>query len=109
GRRGRGAHLSQAAGAPDLARRRRDGVRRCALALRPPPAGGRAEARQGQEQGQDRVAACRVGAKEPMRIATFIRVLVAAAALAAATPGFAVRPDEILPDPKLEARARALS
>src|ERR1700759_3104427 len=44
-----------------------------------------------------------------MRIATIVRLLVAAAMLAAATPGFAVRPDEILPDPQLEARARALS
>src|ERR1700759_484758 len=44
-----------------------------------------------------------------MRIATIVRLLVAAAMLAAATPGFAVRPDEILPDPRLEARARALS
>jgi cytochrome c-type biogenesis protein CcmH len=44
-----------------------------------------------------------------MRIATTIRLLFVAAALAAATPGFAVRPDEILPDPKLETRARVLS
>ncbi len=44
-----------------------------------------------------------------MRIATIVRLLVVAAVLAAATPSFAVRPDEILPDPKLEARARALS
>jgi cytochrome c-type biogenesis protein CcmH len=44
-----------------------------------------------------------------MRITTTIRLLFVAAALAAATPGFAVRPDEILPDPKLEARARMLS
>jgi cytochrome c-type biogenesis protein CcmH len=44
-----------------------------------------------------------------MRVPTFIRLLIVAAALAAATPAFAVRPDEILPDPKLEARARTLS
>jgi len=44
-----------------------------------------------------------------MRIATIVRLLVLAAALAAPTPGFAVRPDEILPDPRLEVRARALS
>ena len=44
-----------------------------------------------------------------MRIATIVRLLVVAAALAASTPGFAVRPDEILPDPALEARARTLS
>jgi cytochrome c-type biogenesis protein CcmH len=44
-----------------------------------------------------------------MRIATIVRLLFVAAVLAAATPAFAVRPDEILPDPTLEARARALS
>ena len=49
-----------------------------------------------------------------MRIATTLRLLVLASlvfvmTLTAAAPSFAVRPDEILPDPKLEARARALS
>jgi cytochrome c-type biogenesis protein CcmH len=44
-----------------------------------------------------------------MRIATPLRLLLLAATLAAAGPSFAVRPDEILPDPQLEARARALS
>jgi len=44
-----------------------------------------------------------------MRIAMLLRLMVLAATLAAAGPSFAVRPDEILPDPKLEARARALS
>jgi cytochrome c-type biogenesis protein CcmH len=44
-----------------------------------------------------------------MRIATLLRLLLLAATLAAAGPSFAVRPDEILPDPQLEARARALS
>jgi cytochrome c-type biogenesis protein CcmH len=44
-----------------------------------------------------------------MRIATLLRLLVLAATLAAAGPCLAVRPDEILPDPQLEARARALS
>jgi cytochrome c-type biogenesis protein CcmH len=39
----------------------------------------------------------------------FARLLVVAAALAAASPSRAVQPDEILPDPALEARARALS
>jgi cytochrome c-type biogenesis protein CcmH len=34
---------------------------------------------------------------------------VVATALAGATPSFAVQPDEILPDPKLETRARGLS
>jgi len=44
-----------------------------------------------------------------MRIATLVRLVIVAASLAAATPSFAVRPDEILPDPKLESRARVLS
>jgi cytochrome c-type biogenesis protein CcmH len=38
-----------------------------------------------------------------------VRFFVAAAMLAGASPCFAVQPDEILPDPALEARARALS
>ncbi|MGJ7037627.1 cytochrome c-type biogenesis protein CcmH [Shinella sp. BE166] len=37
------------------------------------------------------------------------RLLLAAAFLLAAFPAFAVNPDEVLPDPALEARARALS
>ena len=44
-RRDRGAALSQAAGAADLVRRDRDGARRRAVAVRPPPARRRAEAR----------------------------------------------------------------
>jgi cytochrome c-type biogenesis protein CcmH len=44
-----------------------------------------------------------------MRRASFLRLLVLAAALVGAAPSVAVQPDEILPDPKLEARARALS
>ena len=37
------------------------------------------------------------------------RLLIAAALLVAAFPAFAVNPDEVLADPALEARARALS
>ena len=44
----RRAHLSQAAGAPDLVGPRADGVRRRAVAVRPAPAGRRAEAGAGQ-------------------------------------------------------------
>lgn len=44
-----------------------------------------------------------------MRITTVLRPFLLAAALASAAPVVAVQPDEILPDPKLEARARALS
>jgi len=44
-----------------------------------------------------------------MRFSTLLRLLVVATALAGAAPSFAVQPDEILPDPKLETRARGLS
>jgi cytochrome c-type biogenesis protein CcmH len=44
-----------------------------------------------------------------MRVAHLLRGVVLAAALAAAAPAAAVTPDEILPDPQLEARARAIS
>ena len=44
-----------------------------------------------------------------MRVATVLRGLVLCAALAGAGQARAVTPDEILPDPQLEARARALS
>jgi len=44
-----------------------------------------------------------------MRLATFLRGLVLCAALAGAGQARAVTPDEILPDPQLEARARSLS
>jgi cytochrome c-type biogenesis protein CcmH len=50
-----------------------------------------------------------MGITRIMRIATIVRLLLVAAALAASSPGLAVRPDEILPDPRLEARARTLS
>jgi cytochrome c-type biogenesis protein CcmH len=43
------------------------------------------------------------------RLKTLLRLLVLAVALTGAAPSVAVQPDEILPDPKLEARARALS
>jgi cytochrome c-type biogenesis protein CcmH len=44
-----------------------------------------------------------------MRRVMLLRGLVLAAALVGAAPVRAVTPDEILPDPQLEARARALS
>jgi cytochrome c-type biogenesis protein CcmH len=44
-----------------------------------------------------------------MRVARVLRGVVVAAALAGAAPAGAVAPDEILPDPQLEARARAIS
>ena len=44
-----------------------------------------------------------------MRVAPLLRGLVFALILGAAAPALAVTPDEILPDPQLEARARALS
>ena len=39
----------------------------------------------------------------------WISIVLVAAALAGASPSFAVQPDEILPDPALETRARDLS
>jgi len=44
-----------------------------------------------------------------MRRSTLARLLLAVVLLAGAAPSFAVQPDEILPDQKLETRARALS
>ncbi len=44
-----------------------------------------------------------------MRAARLMRGVVLAVALAATAPALAVTPDEILPDPQLEARARAIS
>jgi cytochrome c-type biogenesis protein CcmH len=43
------------------------------------------------------------------RVSMFVRPLAVAAVIASAAPSFAVQPDEILPDPKLETRARELS
>jgi len=44
-----------------------------------------------------------------MRLVMLLRGCVLAAALVGAAPVRAVTPDEILPDPQLEARARTLS
>jgi cytochrome c-type biogenesis protein CcmH len=44
-----------------------------------------------------------------MRLSAVLRGLVLGAVLAGGVPAFAVTPEEILPDPELEARARALS
>ncbi|HEX4556296.1 MAG TPA: cytochrome c-type biogenesis protein [Xanthobacteraceae bacterium] len=43
------------------------------------------------------------------KLLTLLRLLVVAAVVATTGPGFAVQPDEILPDPTLETRARGLS
>ena len=40
---------------------------------------------------------------------TFLRLLAVATLMVSTTPSFAVQPDEILPDPTLETRARDLS
>lgn len=45
----------------------------------------------------------------PSRQSLFALVLAVALSLVAALPAYAVQPDEILPDPALEARARAIS
>ena len=100
GRLARGAALSQAAGAADLARHRGHGARRRAVALRPAAARRRAEA--GAGQGCD--AAGGVGMHA---LAAAHRLMLSL--LGAASHALAVQPDEILADPALEARARALS
>ena len=43
------------------------------------------------------------------RLPMFVRLSAVAAVIVSTAPSFAVQPDEILPDPKLEARARGLS
>src|SRR5262249_61117799 len=91
--------VSQAAGAGDLVRRSGDGVWRGALALGSAVARGRATA--GQEQGCDAA-----GGVESMRV---IQSIVLALTLLGTSHAFAVQPDEVMSDPTLEARARALS
>src|SRR5262249_49789670 len=44
-----------------------------------------------------------------MRVARLLRGLALSALLSGSAPALAVTPDEILPDPQLEARARAIS
>src|SRR5262249_5968697 len=53
--------------------------------------------------GEDRDAACGVGGMK------WLRYVALVLALSSAAPALAVQPDEILPDPALEARARELS
>ena len=43
------------------------------------------------------------------KLLTLLRLLVVTAVIASTGPSFAVQPDEILPDPTLETRARGLS
>ncbi|MBW8856236.1 MAG: hypothetical protein JF604_18350, partial [Bradyrhizobium sp.] len=69
-----------------------------ALALRPPAAGWRAET------GPDEAGAA--AGRMIMRRFAWLALL---AGLLAGAPGLAVQPDEVLPDPALEARARNLS
>ena len=82
-----------------LARRGGDGDRWNVLAVGPAAAYRRTETR---PQDRLRIAARGVSM-------TALRSIVLALALIGTTPAFAVQPDEMLPDPALEARARALS
>src|SRR5206468_10532594 len=77
-----------------------DGVCRRAVLVGPQVAGRRAEARD-----EDCGAACGIGFRMFWRIPSILMAL----ALLGATPLHAVQVDEILPDPGLETRARALS
>ena len=92
------ATVLEAAGDADLARRRRDGAGRRAVARRSPAALRRRRPRESRRS--------RRGGGIAMRWLRLV-LLVVFAALAA--PSFAVQPDELMKDPALEARARALS
>ncbi len=101
-RRDRGAHLSQAAGAPDLVGAGADGVRRRAVAVGSPPAGRRAEAR--ARRGA-RIAGAPNGCGRAPLAPPCSRLTLVLGAM----PAHAVQPDEIMADPAKEARARELS
>ena len=99
-RLGRGAHLSQADGAADLARRGGDGDRRRTVALGSPPARRRARSRRGAQ------APCSRRSRRP---AVAVRDWQPSLVLLRRRLRRAVQPDEMLVDPQLEARARTLS
>ncbi len=101
GRRGPGAALLEAARHPDLARRLRHGARRRRCRS---PTGGCASASPG---ARARRSPRRRGERDGRALAAWIASSLFLAALAA--PAFAVQPDEVMKDPALEARARALS
>ncbi len=96
------AHLSQAAGAPDLVRSGLDGVRRHAVAV------GSAAARRRAETGAGtaRTAGGGVGHEADFVAAYLLALIGLSIGLA---PARAVLPDEIMADPVREARARDLS
>src|SRR5262249_13538963 len=98
GRFARGAALLQAAGAAHMVRRCGDGDGWCAVALGSASAGRGAQT--GAEQG--RTVASGVGSLRHLLIAALLTLFVVPTAIA-------VEPDEIISDPALEARARALS
>ncbi len=102
GRQRAGAALFQAVRADDLARRRDHVFRRRAVALGPAAARRRAAA--GQGEGPRRAASRRSDGGEIFCTRSMLVVV-----LAWSFPVRAVQPDEMLSDPKLEARARALS
>ncbi len=101
GRRRAGAALFQAAGPDDLVRRRIHVRRRRTVAVG--PAAARRCAAAGEGQAQNHVAAGGVTAVK------FLQALALLIAVFSASPLWAVQPDEMLSDPTLEARARALS
>src|SRR5690606_4070983 len=99
GWRNRGARLAEAAGDADLARRPGDDGGRHAVAARSPASRGRA--------GAPQAAYCRRGGDGMSRLKATI--LAAVLVLASSFAAHAVRPDEVLADPALEARARGIS
>src|SRR4051794_557632 len=96
GWRNRGAALSQATGSADLVRLRRNGLGWRVLALGPAAARRRAKT-----CAQGSAAAGRMSMRVLARAVLVLTLL--------GGPALAVQPDEILKDPALETRARALS
>ena len=95
-----GSPLLEAVGDPHLARRGGHGARRGAVARRPAPS----LRRRGAGEGRRRLA--RAARAMIMRL---IRLALLAALALGSAAALAVQPDEVMKDPTLEARARALS
>ena len=98
--------LFQSAGAPHLARRAGDVLRRRGVALRPALAGRRAEAGAGEGGSSCRRQMILHGRPQHSLLCSSLRSTLC---MLLASGARAVQPDEVLQDPGLEARARAIS
>ena len=105
GRRLQHSPLFQSAGASHLARRAGDVLWRRGVALRPALAGRRAEAGAGEGGAGRRRQMTRMPARKFLSALLLLLTLC----VLLASGANAVQPDEVLPDPALEARARAIS